>query len=103
MTCAVNRPVATIAVAFLARGADVGWRFSCERFLGSYRRCCPGVEHSLYVIFKGFPDAGGLDEVKNLFSSVRYTPVFLGDDSLDIGAYIEWANRIDEEMICVFN
>lgn len=99
----MNSPVATIAVAFLARGADVGWRSLCERFLGSYRRCRPGADHSLYVIFKGFSDASALDEAKNLFSSVRHTPVFLRDDSFDIGAYIEWANQIDEEVICVFN
>jgi hypothetical protein len=34
---------------------------------------------------------------------VPYTPVFLADDSLDIGAYIEWANMIEEDLICVFN
>jgi hypothetical protein len=56
-----------------------------------------------YVIFKGFPDASSLNEAKNLFSSVRHTPVILGDDSLDIGAYIEWANQIDEDLICVLN
>lgn len=81
----------------------MGWYSSCERFLGSYRRCCPGVEHSLYVIFKGFPDASALDEAKNLFTGVPHTPVFLADDSFDIGAYIEWANQIDEDLICVLN
>lgn len=95
--------VSTIAVAFLARGADVGWRTACERFLGSYRRCRPGVEHSLYVIFKGFHDANALNEATNLFSRVPHKPVFLADDSFDIGAYIEWANRIDEDLICVLN
>lgn len=99
----MNSHIATIAVAFLARGADVGWHASCERFLGSYRGCRPGIEHSLYVIFKGFPDASTLDEAKKLFSNVRYKPVFTGDDSFDVGAYIEWANQIDEEIICVFN
>ena len=87
----MNSHIATIAVAFLARGA--GWYSSCERFLGSYRRCRPGVEHSQYVIFKGLPDASALNEAKNLYSSVRHTPVFLGDDRLDIGTYIEWANQ----------
>jgi hypothetical protein len=99
----VNECVGRIAVAFLARGADVGWHASCERFVGSYRRCRPGVEHSLYVIFKGFPDASTLDDAKTLFGNVHHEPVFTGDDSFDIGAYIEWANQIDEEMICVFN
>lgn len=93
----------TIAVAFLARGADVGWRSSCERFLDSYRRYRSGVEHTLYIIFKGFADPSTLDEAVNLFSGVCHMPVFLGDDSFDIGAYIEWANQIDEEVICVLN
>lgn len=55
------------------------------------------------MIFKGFPDASALGEAKDLFSSVRHTPVFLGDDSLDIGAYFELANQIDEDLICVLN
>lgn len=29
--------------------------------------------------------------------------MFLGDDSLDIGAYIELVNQIGEELICVLN
>ncbi len=94
---------AAIAVAFLARGANEGWRTSCERFLVSYRRFCPGIDHSLYVIFKGFPDTNTLNKAVNLFRCVDYKPVFLNDDSLDIGAYIEWANQIDEDQICVLN
>jgi len=95
--------IRTIAVTFLARGADVGWRLSCKRFVASYQRYHSGADYSLYVIFKGFSDTKSLDEAKSLFSSVRYTPVFLDDNSLDIGAYIEWANGVDEEVICVFN
>jgi hypothetical protein len=99
----MNKRAAKIAVAFLARGADEGWRYSCERFLSSYERHRPGINHSLYAIFKGFPYASALDEAKDLFSRVHYTPVFLGDDSFDIGAYVEWANQIDENTICVLN
>lgn len=98
-----NRPVKTIAVAFLARGADVDWHSSCERFLGSYLRYNTGIEHSLYVIFKGFPDESALEKAGNLFSNVVYKPVFLADNSFDIGAYIEWANQIDEDLICMLN
>jgi hypothetical protein len=81
----------------------VGWYSSCERFLGSYRQCSAGVEHSLYVIFKGFPDANALDEARKLFSCAPHKPVFLGDCGFDIGAYVEWANQIDEDLICVLN
>jgi hypothetical protein len=99
----VNSPVATIAVAFLVRGADLGWRSSCQRFLGSYRRFRPGVEHSLYVIFKGFDDASALNDATSLLSPVPYKPMFLPDDSFDIGAYIAWANQIDEDRVCMLN
>lgn len=99
----MDSPVVTIAVAFLARGAGEDWRGSCERFLNSYRKRSPGVEHSLYVIFKGFVDAVALDQARNLFSVVHHTAVFLDDDKLDIGAYVEWANKIDEDLICVLN
>src|SRR3546814_4348813 len=55
-TCAlpISRSNKTIAVAYLARGADKNWLSSFERFLGSYKSKHSGVEHTLYVIFKGF-------------------------------------------------
>ncbi len=95
--------MATVAVAFLARGADDGWDASCARFLASYRRYRPGIDHLLYVIFKGFSDACALNEAENLFKGVRQTPVFLDDNSFDIGAYIECADQISEDLICVLN
>jgi len=93
----------TIAVAYLARGMDKDSLLSFERFLSSYKRNLSGAEHSLYVIFKGFEHEVDLEKARVLFSSVPYTPVFLADHSFDIGAYIEWANMIDEDLICVFN
>lgn len=93
----------TIAVAYLARGADKNWLSSCERFLNSYRSNPSGCEHSLYVIFKGFENDSDLEKAKILFGCVPHQAVFLGDDRLDIGAYIEWANMVEEELICVLN
>jgi hypothetical protein len=99
----MNGVFGSIAVGFLARGADTDWYASCERFLNSYLRYRPGIEHSLYIIFKGFPDNSALDKAKNLFKSLHYTGVFLEDNNFDIGAYVEWANQINEEVICVLN
>ena len=93
----------TIAVAYLARGSDKDSFSSFERFLSSYKRNFSGVQHYLYVIFKGFEQDVDLEKARVLFSSVSYTPVFLADDSFDIGAYIEWARMIEEDFICVFN
>lgn len=93
----------TIAIAYLARGADRDWLLSCKRFLDSYRRNQPGDKHSLYVIFKGFADNNDLEKARALFCGVPHKSVFVDDDSFDVGAYIEWANMIEEELICVFN
>jgi hypothetical protein len=35
-----------IAIAFLARGAEIDWRASCERFLHSYQSFEAGVDPS---------------------------------------------------------
>jgi len=93
----------TIAVAFLARGEDAACYSAWERFLNSYRQHCPGVDHSLYVIFTGFANARALDEAKRLFGGVRYQPVLLRDDRCGIGACIELASRIHEDLICVLD
>jgi len=93
----------TIAVAYLARGAHPDWLSALERFLDSYRRNQPGCEHTLYVIFKGFANNRDLERARDIFSGVPYKPVFLADESFDLGAYIEWANMIEEELICVLN
>ena len=99
----MNGQPSSIAVAFLARGADSGWYSSCDRFLRSYQRWISGVDHTLYIIFKGFSDEYTLNEAKDLFKCLDHIPIYLGDKNLDIGAYIEWANQISEEIICVFN
>ena len=93
----------TVAVAYVVRGADKDWLLSCKRFIDSYKHFPSGVNHSLYVIFKGFADIGDVEKAKALTSSVPHKSVFLGDDSFDIGAYIEWTNMINEQYICVFN
>jgi hypothetical protein len=93
----------TYAVAYLARGADKEWYASFKRFLDSYNRNPAGIDHSLYVIFKGFANNSDLEKAQRLFAAVPHQPVFLGDDKLDVGAYIEWASLIQEQLICVFN
>jgi hypothetical protein len=93
----------TRAVAYIARGADRDSYASFERFLDSYSRNPAGVAHTLYVIFKGFGNSADLERAQSLFAAVPHQPVFLGDDKLDIGAYMEWAALVREKQICVFN
>jgi len=99
----VNKSSPSIAVVFLARGAEMDWRASCERFLASYRHCSAGAEHSLYVIFKGFGKASDMDEARKMFEVVPFKPVLLDDDSFDIGAYTATANQIHEDLVCMLN
>lgn len=93
----------TIAIAYIARGADKDWLISCERFLRSYIENPAGIRHTLYIIFKGFSFAEDLAAARACFDCVRHTPIFLADENFDIGAYIEWANSINEELICPLN
>jgi hypothetical protein len=91
-----------IAVAYLARGADSGWQSSLGRFIDSYEKYAAGVDHVLHVLFKGFADAGSLRDAQLLFGNLEHEAWFLQDDSLDIGAYIEWANANPAKYICAF-
>ena len=92
-----------IAVAFLARGADSDWEPSCRRFLDSYTAHPAGTPHSFYVLFKGFEDMESLSRAKAMFAGTEHLEMMLDDDKLDIGAYIEWAGRVDHDQICAFN
>ena len=92
-----------ISVAYLARGADKDFLLSCERFINSYKNITAGIEHSLHVIFKGFQDKKALEIAMALFDNVDFEPIFLKDDSFDIGAYIEWANINNSDYICLLN
>lgn len=94
---------ATIAVAFVVRADDAGWYASCERFLRSYRQCCAGVAHSLHVIFEGGRNGSALKEAEDLFGSVCHERLWPHDDGVRRGAYMGWANEIDEDVVCVLN
>jgi len=96
-------PQPRIAVAYLLRGADNSWHASCQRFIDSYLRHPAGTDHSLYVLFKGFPNQHMLDAASDMFASIAHQPLLLDDDSFDIGAYVEFANGIDAELICAMN
>lgn len=93
----------TVAVAYLARGVDRNWLESVHRFVDSYILNNPGLPHKFYVIYKGFACNSDLLQAKKVFAQIPNHPIYLDDDKFDIGAYIEWANIVDEEIICVLN
>lgn len=93
----------SVAVVYLARGADSDWMNACVRFIDSYRRYASGVIHTFYVIFKGYSSKDDLNSAEKLFDDLNYTAIHLEDESYDIGAYIELAKKIHEDFFCVFN
>jgi len=93
----------TIAVSYIARGLDVDCFVSFQRFVDSYYRVSAGVEHTLHIIFKGFSNEADLKKSEAIFNLVDHKSVYLDDDSYDIGAYIEWAKMINDDLICALN
>jgi hypothetical protein len=96
-------PVKTIALAYLARGAEEGHAIKFRTFVRSYQSFRPGIEHKLFVIFKGFANWRLLTEGLEAFSSLEFIPVHTDDTSFDIGAYLELAKQIEIERICFLN
>ncbi len=93
----------TIALAYLARGADEDHAKKFRDFVRSYKAFLPGIEHKLYIIFKGFAGAAHLTAATELFSSLEFNPVHTDDLSFDIGAYLASAKQIEAERICFLN
>jgi len=93
----------SIAVVFLARGADRAWKPSVARFIESYRRFPAGIDHRLYVIFKGYQSEADLAEAQALFAGFDFSPIHLDDNGFDIGAYIAAARQVREKSICFLN
>ena len=92
-----------IALVYLARGVESDHLERFDRFLLSYGQIEGGAQHTLYVIYKGYPDPGALSVARERFSVLTHVPLFLGDNSFDIGAYAEAANIVTEDVVCFVN
>jgi hypothetical protein len=93
----------SIALAYLARGADEDYAEKFRTFVRSYRAFRPGVEHKLFIILKGFADSQHLNEGLEIFSSLTFIPIHTSDSSFDIGAYLATATQVEYERICFLN
>lgn len=93
----------SVAVGYLARGADDNWRESIAGFVSAYSALTPGVAHNLYVIFKGFESQRDLGEAIAAFNGASITEIHVGDDDYDIGAYAAAARKIPEDLVCFLN
>ncbi len=92
-----------IALVYLARGADDEPTERFQRFVQSYKTFRSGLEHDLFVIFKGFNDHDDLVQARGIFANLSYTPVYTDDENFDIGAYRAAAETFPHERICFLN
>jgi hypothetical protein len=54
------------------------------------------------VIFKGI-EKKSLNRAKEIFSNLEYQPIYLNDNSLDIGAYVEVSSLISDDIVVYLN
>ena len=69
----------------------------------SYERYPAGIDHSLYVIHKGFQNERDLDWATSFFRRIEHIPVHVEDDRFDIGAYLDAAPKVSEGTLCLLN
>lgn len=93
----------SVAVVYLARGAEPDHLARISRFVQSYKTCSAGAPHKLYVIFKGFENASAEAIARERFGRVPFEKISTGDDSFDLGAYAEATSKISEDAICYLN
>jgi len=93
----------SLALLYLARGAEADHLLRFDRFLRSYRRFAAGAEHDLFVVYKGFRGQADLGAARALLSSVQHTPIYTSDDSFDLGAYAEALPQIGHDRVCFLN
>lgn len=90
-----------VGVVYLYRHAE--GENPVRNFLDSYRHYQAGIEHDLYVIFKGFPDQTSLASARALFEDLPINPIMLDDTGYDIGAYIAAANTVSNRRLIFLN
>jgi hypothetical protein len=92
-----------VAVVYIAWGPVRKAPAPFYRFLETYCTYLSGINHRLYIIFKGFDSAVACLKARKIFARVEHTPIFTGEEGFDIGAYFEAASQIPQEYICFLN
>jgi hypothetical protein len=93
----------SLALLYLARGAEPDHLIRFDRFLQSYRRFAAGADHELFVIYKGFRNDAELGAARALWSSEQHTPIFTSDAAFDLGAYAEALPHVPRDRLCFLN
>ena len=92
----------TIALVYLARGADGGLP-AAKAFFEAYRAYPPRCPHELIVIAKGWSGIHGRDEVEKIAQANSARLIDLPDDGFDWGAYMRLAPQLKNTWVCFLN
>ena len=77
-----------------------------EEFLKSYKEFTAGATHTLYILAKGFPNAGSVQVLRNMLNEKELNPEIIEiDDSVgyDLQGYMIAAKIVEENKICFIN
>jgi hypothetical protein len=86
-----------LALVHLVRHANGFAPF--EAFMASYERFSPGREHELVLLFKGFPEP----PVAYLERAEGANFLHVGDEGLDLGAYMSAAAQLSHRLVAFVN
>lgn len=92
-----------IGVVYLCRVTEDLQSF--VTFVNSYEAFSSNCDHELIIIFKGFEGdlKDELNQVQPIFEKLKYRPIYLSDESFDIGAYLSVAKTVHHEYLLFFN
>jgi hypothetical protein len=90
-----------LALVHLVRHANGFAPF--ERFMASYEAHAPGREHDLVLLFKGFPTPADAAPYLERAADSRPLALHVGDDGLDLTAYLTAAQRLSHPLVGFVN
>lgn len=93
----------SVAVVYLARGQGADYLQDFERFRDSYATHPAGINHRLYIIFKGFVDQASRSRAEAIFRDIDFSAIETDDLRFDIGAYADSLSSVSEEFVCFLN
>ena len=96
-------PSNSLAVVYLARGADDNALLRFKTFAASYRNRPAGTEHDLFVIYKGSRGSSQLTLARTALKELQHTAIYTDDFSFDIGAYRAALETIRHKYVCFLN
>jgi hypothetical protein len=71
--------------------------------LETYHTYSAGIEHDLYVVFKGFPDTATLALGRAVFAKIPFTSIELDDSGYDVGSYLNTAKAVYNPKLFFLN